>query len=225
MEKNKPVGDKANKRHIAFAEEYLANGMNGTQAYKKIYPNASEDTARANATKLLTNTSIKEYIEGKKETVRKVLEDKHNVLEELKIDNQIKRLQLENIKLDNELLSYNLKIKILECIEVDSKKAKKLINEFVKILGDDLYFMYSKTLNLVKIGRSINPYDRIVAIRKELQLDDIEILKVVYNEGYNESPLHRRFKDDNVRFEMNGKNNTEWFTLTDEIKNYIEYGE
>ena len=51
-----------NKRHKQFADEYLANGMNGTRAYLSAYKSVTEDTARANATKLLANAHIKSYI-------------------------------------------------------------------------------------------------------------------------------------------------------------------
>ena len=52
-----------NKRHKLFADTYLSNGFNGTQAYLTVYPKASYDTARVNSQKLLLNTAIKEYIE------------------------------------------------------------------------------------------------------------------------------------------------------------------
>jgi len=52
-----------NKRHIQFIEHYMSNGMNGTQAYLSTYKTASDDTARANATKLLANAHIKARIE------------------------------------------------------------------------------------------------------------------------------------------------------------------
>ena len=53
--------DLNNKQKI-FCREYVKNGSNGTQAYMKAYPDASEETARINASKLLTNTNIQNYI-------------------------------------------------------------------------------------------------------------------------------------------------------------------
>lgn len=46
-----------------FCQEYLKLGMNGTQAYLKVYKSCKkEETARVNASRLLTNANIKEYI-------------------------------------------------------------------------------------------------------------------------------------------------------------------
>ncbi|WP_159723159.1 terminase small subunit [Enterococcus sp. CSURQ0835] len=46
-----------------FADEYLKD-LNGTRAYKVAYPSVKKDaSARANASKLLTNTNIKTYID------------------------------------------------------------------------------------------------------------------------------------------------------------------
>lgn len=47
-----------------FCQEYLKLGMNGTQAYLKVYKSCKkEETARTNASRLLTNANIKKYIE------------------------------------------------------------------------------------------------------------------------------------------------------------------
>lgn len=46
-----------------FADEYLKD-LNGTRAYKVAYPNIKKDeTARANASRLLTNANVKKYID------------------------------------------------------------------------------------------------------------------------------------------------------------------
>lgn len=46
-----------------FADEYLKD-LNGTRAYKSAYPNVKKDeTARANASRLLTNANVKAYID------------------------------------------------------------------------------------------------------------------------------------------------------------------
>lgn len=52
----------------AFADEYIFNGGNGTQAYLKVYKNVkNEDTARANASRLLANANVARYIREKTE--------------------------------------------------------------------------------------------------------------------------------------------------------------
>jgi phage terminase small subunit len=48
--------------HLVFAEEYCFD-WNGSRSYKVAYPESSDETARVNASKLLTNTNIKQFIE------------------------------------------------------------------------------------------------------------------------------------------------------------------
>lgn len=50
-----------NNKQKVFCREYVKNGNNGTTAYMKAYK-CKETTARINASKLLTNTNISEYI-------------------------------------------------------------------------------------------------------------------------------------------------------------------
>lgn len=45
-----------------FCECYIANRYNGTQAYLEAYPDASYDTARINASKLLKRDDVLDYI-------------------------------------------------------------------------------------------------------------------------------------------------------------------
>lgn len=60
-----------NPKHRRFADEYLANGRNGTKAYLTLYKNVKkESTARTNAWRLLTNADISEYIETREAELR-----------------------------------------------------------------------------------------------------------------------------------------------------------
>jgi hypothetical protein len=51
-----------------FLEEYVRNGFNATQAYKTIYPNASDGTARARSSEILREEKsvkyLREYIDS-----------------------------------------------------------------------------------------------------------------------------------------------------------------
>lgn len=47
---------------MIFGQEYVKNGNNGTKAYMIAYPNCTEETARRNASTLLTKTDVQEYI-------------------------------------------------------------------------------------------------------------------------------------------------------------------
>lgn len=48
--------------HKAFITEYMINGYNATQAYKKVYPKSTYEAARRSASDLLTNPDIKEAV-------------------------------------------------------------------------------------------------------------------------------------------------------------------
>jgi phage terminase small subunit len=58
-------------KHKAFCDEYLANGLNATQAYKTIYK-VSDKVAGASGPRLMENVRIKEYLqqEGEKTAQR-----------------------------------------------------------------------------------------------------------------------------------------------------------
>ena len=52
-----------NNNRKLFCHEYVKNGNNGTRAYMEVYK-ADEETARRNASRLLTKADVKEYIES-----------------------------------------------------------------------------------------------------------------------------------------------------------------
>jgi phage terminase small subunit len=57
-----------NEKHKAFADYYIET-QNGTDSYKRAYPNCKKDaTARVNASKLLTNPNIQNYIKERLES-------------------------------------------------------------------------------------------------------------------------------------------------------------
>lgn len=67
-----------------FADFYIELG-NATQAYLKAYPNVKkESTAKANASRLLTNANVSSYIEERMEELKSVrVADQQEVLETL----------------------------------------------------------------------------------------------------------------------------------------------
>ena|SRR3990167_9201601 len=48
--------------HKEFAKEFVANGLNATQAYKKVKPKATIGTARVEASRALTNPNVRSEI-------------------------------------------------------------------------------------------------------------------------------------------------------------------
>lgn len=65
-----------------FADEYIISG-NATEAYKKAYPNVKKDeTARANASRTLTNANVQAYIEERMAEIdSKKIADQKEVME------------------------------------------------------------------------------------------------------------------------------------------------
>lgn len=62
---------KLTSRQIKFCEEYVKNGLNGTQAYMKAYKNCKkEETATASASRLLRNVKVLSYIEELQEELK-----------------------------------------------------------------------------------------------------------------------------------------------------------
>lgn len=69
-----------NPRHKAFADKYLVNGMNATQAYLSVYKSSKKTTAETNGQKLLHNTAIKNYIKSEQEKSSEELKITRNEL-------------------------------------------------------------------------------------------------------------------------------------------------
>lgn len=67
-----------------FADEYIISG-NATAAYKLAYPSVKKDSAaRANSSKLLTNTNVSEYIEERLEEIQsEKVADQQEIMERL----------------------------------------------------------------------------------------------------------------------------------------------
>lgn len=74
---------KLNKRHEKFCQEYLKD-FNATRAYKAVYDSKNDNAASANASKLLRNTKVQEYLSASmQETKIKDILDINDVLENL----------------------------------------------------------------------------------------------------------------------------------------------
>lgn len=61
---------KLTPKQKAFCDYYIELSGNATEAYKKAYPSCKKDTtARANASRLLTNASVFQYIQERNKIV------------------------------------------------------------------------------------------------------------------------------------------------------------
>lgn len=87
--------------------------------------------------------------------------------------------------------------------------------------SDFLYLLYSKTLDLYKIGKTKNMDQRVRGIEKDMGLDDIKIIYQIPNHSYLETTLHKKFSHLNVPVRKK-QNHREWFKYDDEIINEFE---
>jgi phage terminase small subunit len=95
-----------NKKQLAFLDEYFVNGFNGTQAYLSVYKGVSEDTARANASKLLAHTNVKVEFERRQAEIKAKYEiDKDEIIEITK-----------RIMKDNEKIAPPFSLKAIEIL-------------------------------------------------------------------------------------------------------------
>ena len=61
---------KLNSKQENFCNEYIKNGANGAQAYLKAYKTKKEETATVNASRLLRNANVQQYISELQEKAR-----------------------------------------------------------------------------------------------------------------------------------------------------------
>jgi phage terminase small subunit len=60
-------------KHKAFCDEYLANGLNQVQAYKSVYK-CSDKAAQSNATRMMENEGVRQYLQEQQEKTAERLE-------------------------------------------------------------------------------------------------------------------------------------------------------
>lgn len=209
-----------NLRHEAFCLEYHKNGFNGLQAYKKVYGVKNEGTAKVNANKLLTNTQIKARLKELEEKNTLKYQKELDKIKKLELENKILNLELENQKLKNQKVSLKLKEQLLKKLKKNDLDLffKSDLENLIKLLCDDLYFIFDPNNNLVKIGRSIKPEERLITLKNDYNNPNLQILKVKQGLGYLESKLHQEFKEFNVPVKYKNGVGKEWFVMNDLIK-------
>ena len=92
-------------KHKAFCDEYLANGMNATQAYKSIYK-VTDKVAGTSGPRLMENVGIKQYLQEQRQMIAKQL---NITKEELLLD-------LKEIKNSNKGIRDGIAMKAIEII-------------------------------------------------------------------------------------------------------------
>lgn len=93
--------------------------------------------------------------------------------------------------------------------------AKYYLNIFY---SDFLYLLYSKELDLYKIGKTKDIETRVNSIMKDMSIDDIEIIYQIPNSSYLEKEFHKKFSHLNQTVKRK-QNHREWFRYDVEIIN------
>ena len=107
---------KLSAKHQSFCDEYLANGMNATQAYKSVY-DVSDKVAGSSAPRLLENARVKEYLQQEREKTSQRLQiSKEELLRDLQdIKNRNKGVRdataMKAIEIINKMSGFDAPIK------------------------------------------------------------------------------------------------------------------
>ena len=135
--------EKLNNNQITFCQEYVNNGLNGMQAYLKAYKTCKrEDTAKVNASRLLTNANIQNYIKALQEKIED--ETIMTAKERMKwLSEVIKDIQREEIKVklpdgSDEILcmknaDLNTKLKAIDTLNKMTGEYKTILDGKVDI--------------------------------------------------------------------------------------------
>lgn len=147
-----------------FCDEYLID-LNGTRAYKVAYPSVKKDeTARVNASRLLTNANVKTYIqERQKEREKRTEITQDSVLRELALIAFAKASDYARVVEKDAMVEVDGNM--VPVLDEDGNQVKYRTVE--PILTDDLTEDQKKAIAVIKKGRDgfeIKPYSKIQAL-------------------------------------------------------------
>ncbi len=138
-----------------FCQEYLKLGMNGTQAYLNIYKSCKkESTAMTNASRLLRNAKVQDYIQELQSKVEdKAVVTIEDIVKELTIIAFTDRTNIsKSITEEIDVPEQNRKLRLQDIILTDTDKLSE--KEKRVIAG------YKKTKN----GMTVETYDKLKAL-------------------------------------------------------------
>lgn len=147
-----------------FADEWLVD-LNGTRAYKAAYPSVKKDeTARVNASRLLTNANVKTYIqERQKEREKRTEITQDSVLRELALIAFAKASDYAKVVEKDAMVEVDGNM--VPVLDEDGNQVKYRTVE--PILTDELTEDQKKAIAVIKKGRDgfeIKPYSKIQAL-------------------------------------------------------------
>lgn len=185
-----------------FADEWLVD-LNGTRAYKVAYPSVKKDeTARVNASRLLTNANVKTYIqERQKEREKRTEITQDSVLRELALIAFAKASDYARVVEKDAMVEVDGNM--VPVLDEDGNQVKYRTVE--PILTDELTEDQKKAIAVIKKGRDgfeIKPYSKIQALEllgKHLGMftDKVEVKNTTPNafEGLTTEELKKLIDD------------------------------
>lgn len=168
------------ERHKLVIDEWFVNGFNGTQAYKKLYPECTDDSARSNFIRMLANDSVQAYKEECMERAASVSKLSHlEVLEYLKTwmfaditetinltPQQVKELPIQIRRLITQFKhtkrSFAEGTMIEDVVElkfVSKEKALDLITKHIGFFEEDNKQTMQPIIKVLSLGTGKNPND------------------------------------------------------------------
>ena len=147
-----------------FADEWLVD-LNGTRAYKVAYPSVKKDeTAKAAASRLLTNVNVKAYIQERQKEREKLTEiTQDRVLHELALIAFAKASDYARVVEKDAMVEVDGNM--VPVLDEDGNQVKYRTVE--PILTDELTEDQKKAIAVIKKGRDgfeIKPYSKIQAM-------------------------------------------------------------
>lgn len=186
-----------------FADEWLID-LNGTRAYKAAYPSVKKDeTARVNASRLLTNANVKAYIQKRqKERENRTEITQDSVLHELALIAFAKASDYARVVEKDAMVEVDGNM--VPVLDEDGNQVKYRTVE--PILTDELTEDQKKAIAVIKKGRDgfeIKPYSKIQALEllgKHLGMftEKVEVKNTTPNafEGLTTEELKKLIDDD-----------------------------
>lgn len=152
-----------------FCQEYLKLGMNATQAYMKVYKTCKkEETAMANASRLLRNVKVKEYIEELQSKVEeKAIVSIEDIVKELTAIAFTDRTKISKmVTKEKQLEKTTLVYKVVDFSDTDTldNETKKVIAGYKQTQSGLAVETYDKMKALELLGKYLGMFTETVKI-------------------------------------------------------------
>lgn len=166
-----------------FCQEYIKLGMNGTQAYMKVYKSCKkEETAMASASRLLRNDKVQDYISELQDKVEaKAIVTIEDIVNELsiiaftdrtKISQNIKNKILDRKEDGTEVEYFEDNVIFAETKDLD-EKTRKLIAGYKKTQSGFAVETYDKLKALELLGKYLGMF------KEKVEIENPEATKIL----------------------------------------------